>query len=83
MSNESDKALFDGHMSEIERLRATSAGAEILEVIESSLEALGGELLLATRETGAVLGPLAIAALKSFAVGLATAQIEKLGGKRS
>lgn len=83
MSNESDKALFDGHMSEIERLRQTSAGAEILAALESGLQAVGGEMAVIARETAAVLKPVAVEAIKSLAVSLVTAQVERLGGKRS
>ena len=78
MSNAEDMAAFDNHMAEIERLRATSTGRVIVEALERGLAAVGQAALA----TGAVLGPVAIEALKGYAISLATAELGKLGGKR-
>lgn len=77
-TNADDMAAFDGHMSEIERLRATSGGRVILEALERGLAAVGKAALA----TGEVLAPIALEALKGYAISLATAEIGKLGGKR-
>ena len=78
MSNESDLAAFDQHMTEVERLRSTSTGRVVLEALERGLAAVGQAALA----TGAVLGPIALEALKGYAIALATQEIDKLGGKR-
>lgn len=78
MSNDSDKALFDGHLAEIEKLRATSGGRVIVEALERGLAAVGKAALA----TGEVLAPIALEALKGYAISLATQEINKLGGKR-
>lgn len=76
-----DEELFDGHMAEIKRLRQTSGGRVILEALERGLAAVGKAALA----TGEALGPIALAALQSYAVSLASEEIGKLGGggKRS
>ena len=74
-----DEELFDSHMAEIKRLRATSGGRVILEALERGIAAVGKAALA----TGEVLGPIALAALQSYAVSLASEEIGKLGGKRS
>lgn len=79
MSNADDMLEFDSHLAEIERLRQTSGGRVILEALERGLAAVGKAALA----TGEALGPIALAALQSYAVSLATAEINKLGGKRS
>lgn len=78
MSNESDKAAFDAHMSEIERLRANPMSASLIAFIEQAAIGIGH----AAMATGAILGPVALEAAKSFAVATVTAELEKLGGKR-
>lgn len=78
MSNESDAAAFDGHMLEIERLRQTHAGQQILAAIESA----AGQILQAGVSAAQILGPVALEAVKAFAVSTVTAELGKLGGKR-
>lgn len=79
MSNESDKALFDNHMTEIERLRQTHAGQQIL----AAIEAAAGQILQAGVSAAQILGPVALEAVKAFAVATVTAELGKFGGERS
>ncbi len=78
MSNEGDKAAFDAHMSEIERLKANPMSASLISFIEQAATGIGHAALA----TGAILGPIALEAAKSFAVATVTAELAKLGAKR-